>query len=174
MTRTDGFTLIDITMATVITGMVMAMAIPILETARERYQLNSAAREVAAELRSARLVAISTNRSMQVRFDCPAPRQYRVIELTGNPAIDGDPNRCSLTAYPFPSPNLAVAPTLDGPGLSLPGQIVFGQPQDVQIDRAGRVTPLGGVGAMPATVGVASPHEARNVVVSVSGRVQIP
>lgn len=173
MSRADGFTLLDVTMTTVITGIVMAMAIPMIQTARERYQLTSASREVAAEIRSARLVAISTNRSMRVRFNCPAPRQYRIIEVVGNPAIDGDPNRCSLAAYPFPSPNPAAAPTLDGPALSLPGLVTFGEPEDLQIDRAGRVTAVGG-GAMPATISVANPHETRNVMVSVSGRVQIP
>ncbi len=173
MARESGFTFVDLTMATMIMGIVMAISIPMIEAARERYLLNTAAREVAAEIRSARLSALTANTPMQVRFNCPGPRQYRVVEVVGNPAIDADPNRCSVAAYPFPSPNPAAAQTRDGPARWLPGQIVFGQPQNVQIDTAGRVTPLGG-GGMPATVGVASPHEARNVVVSVSGRVQIP
>lgn len=171
--REQGFTLIDVTMASLITGLVMAIAIPVVETARLRYQMTAASREVAAEIRSARLAALTTNTAMQVRFDCPAPRQYRRIQVVGNPAIDTDPNRCSLAAYPYPSPNPAVAPSQDGPVMVLPGQVNFGQPQDIQVDRAGRVTPVGG-GAMPATIGVANPHETRNVSVTVAGRVQIP
>jgi len=46
MTREHGFTLIDVTMASMITGLIMAIAIPTVETARQRYVLTAAAREV--------------------------------------------------------------------------------------------------------------------------------
>jgi len=173
MTREQGFTLIDVTMASLVTGLLMAIAIPTVETARQRYMLTAAAREVAADLRSARLTALTTNRTFQVRFNCPSPRDYRVIEVVGVPAIDNDPNRCSLAAYPYPPPNPGVAPSQDGPLRTLPGQLVFGQLQNIQIDRAGRVTPVG-VGALPAVIGVASPHDTRNVSITVAGRVQSP
>ncbi len=173
MTREHGFTLIDVTMASLITGLVMAIAIPMVESARERYQMTAATREVAAQMRSARLAALSANTTMQVRFDCPAPRQYRQIEMVGDPAIDTDPSRCSAANYPYPATNPAVAPSHDGPVMVLPGRVSFGQLQDIEIDQAGRVTAVGG-GVMPATVGVANIHETRNVTVTVAGRIRIP
>jgi hypothetical protein len=59
---------------------------------------------VHSELQRARLKAVSTNRPMRVKFDCPAPNQFRMVELIGTPAApdgrDSAVDRCSPTMYP--------------------------------------------------------------------------
>src|SRR5581483_7584878 len=82
-------------------------------------------RDVERELQFARLKAVTTNRPMRVRFDCPAPGQFRVVEVIGTPAApdpnDSDTflNRCNETQFPY-SPTGAdqsrlTRPNNDGP-----------------------------------------------------------
>ena len=55
----------------------------------------------------------------------------------------------------------------------LRGGIAFGGVQDLDIAPTGRVTAL--TGALPATIGVTDSYgEIQNVVVSATGRIQVP
>ena len=170
--RQQGFTLIDIMFTVALLGVLMAVTVPGATTASRRYHLLSATREVAAQVRVARLKAVTANRTMRVRFNCPAAGQYRVVEVVNNAAIDDAADRCSSTTYPYPDPNPAALPDLDGPVMVLRGGITFDGVQDLDIAPTGRVTAL--TGAVPATIGVRNSYETQNVTVSATGRVQVP
>ena len=171
--RHQGFTLIDIMFVVLLLGVLMAVTIPGATTASRRYNLIAATREVAAQVRVARLKAVTSNRTMRVRFNCPAAGQYRVVEVVNNAAIDDAADRCSSTTYPYPDPNPAALPDLDEPVMVLRGGITFGGVQDLEIAPTGRVTAL--TGAVPATIGVTDSYgETQNVIVSATGRVQVP
>ncbi len=170
--RQQGFTLIDIMFTVSLLGVLMAVTVPGATTASRRHHLTAATREVAAQVRLARLKAVTANRTIRVRFNCPAAGQFRVVEVVNNAAIDNAGDRCSSTTYPYPDPNPAAQPNLDGPVMVLRGGITFGGVQDLDIAPTGRVTAL--TGEVPATIGVTNSHETQNVTVSATGRVQVP
>lgn len=150
-------------------GVLAATAVPLMSGAFRRSVSMGAGRDIAGQIRSARLAAVTTNRAMRVRFNCPAAGQYRVLELTGNAAIDNDVNRCT---YEYPDTNPNAAPNLDGPIMYLPDGISFSATQDLQISTAGLITPL--TGATPAVIRVTDGSFARQIAVSTAGRIQGP
>ena len=170
--RQQGFSLIDIMITVSLLGVLMAVTVPGATGASRRYHLAAATHEVAAQVRLARLRAVTANRTIRVRFNCPAVGQFRVVEVVNNAAIDDAADRCSSTTYPYPDPDPAAQPDLDGPVMVLRGGVTFGGVQDLDITPTGRVTPL--TGAVPATIGVTNSHETQNVIVSATGRVQVP
>ena len=170
--RQQGFTLIDIMFVVSLLGVLMAVTVPGATSASRRYHLAAATRGVGAQVRLARLKAVTANRTIRVRFNCPAAGQFRVVEVVNNAAIDNAADRCSSTTYPYPDPNPAAQPDLDGPVMVLRGGITFGGVQDLDIDPTGRVTAL--TGAVPATIGVTNSYDTQNVTVSATGRVQVP
>ena len=126
--RAAGFSVIDMVVTVAVIGIVAAIAVPQAADALDRMRLGMAERDVEREMQFARLKAVSANRPMRVRFDCPAPTQFRAVELIGTSAApdaaDADTTaagvaRCSETAYPY-SPTGAdksrlTRPNNDGP-----------------------------------------------------------
>jgi hypothetical protein len=99
------------------------MAIPAITSMMGEMQVGASAREVERELQTARLRAVSTNRPMRVRFNCPTAGQFRLVELIGTPTApatdDSDSRaaaRCSTATYPYPDLNRGVfdIPNNDG------------------------------------------------------------
>jgi len=163
-----GASLMEILVVVALIATVTGIAVPQFLTAMEQYRVNSAGRQVAAQIRAARLAAVTANRVMLVRFNCPGPRMYRVVEFTGNPVIDNAADRCSA---PWPDPDPATLPNVDGPPAYLPDTMVFGALQDLRINTTGQVTPL--TGGMPALIEVTNGSRVGQITVSTAGRVQI-
>jgi hypothetical protein len=94
-------------------------------------KLGQAQREVMVELSSARLTAVSANRPMRVRFNCPATGKYRVVELIGTPSSpdsnDSATDRCDDTKWKYPANDNepVTRPNHDGPLRSLPSSVTF-------------------------------------------------
>ena len=111
-----GFSLIELMMVVAVAGTLMAVSVPMLLDLSESSKLNTATREIERELQTARLKAVSTNRLLRVRLNCPAAGYFRTVEVLGT-AADASSNRCLLTAYPFPAADtdLATRPNHDGP-----------------------------------------------------------
>jgi type II secretory pathway pseudopilin PulG len=129
---TDGFTLLD-TMVTVgLIAVLAAMAVPIMQNASDGMKLGQGVRQVERELQTARMKAVTSNRPMRVRFNCPVAGQYRMVELIGTPSVpaaaDGDLGRCKDTLYPFPPADRepVTLPNLDGPVQRLDSTLSFG------------------------------------------------
>ena len=127
-----GFTLIDILVTIAVFSIIMAGALPSLINISESMKLGQGQREVASALQSARLLAVTSNRPIRVRFNCPAAGQYRITELIGSQstpvADDTATDRCSDTKWKFPAndTNPTTRPNHDGPLLALPARVTFG------------------------------------------------
>jgi Tfp pilus assembly protein FimT len=140
-----GFSVVEVTVVAAVTMITVGLAAPSITGAIETYQFNSDVQSVAATIRSARFTAVASNVAMRVRFNCPSTGQMRVVEVTGNAAIDNAGDRCDLNSYPYPDNDPNTAPNNDGPVLQmgtstdLPTTVA-----GLQISTAGRVVPLTG------------------------------
>jgi prepilin-type N-terminal cleavage/methylation domain-containing protein len=131
-TNDSGFTLIELMMTVTVFAIVLGAAVPGLADMTGSMRLRQGLREVERELQAARLKAVSSNRPIRVRFNCPAAGSYRMVELIGTPSIPDDEddadNRCSDAAYPYPAAdaNRLTLPNHDGPVRQLHSSLVFG------------------------------------------------
>jgi prepilin-type N-terminal cleavage/methylation domain-containing protein len=164
-----GFGLPELLIVCALIAVVSAVTVPFTAGALARYRLNDAARAVAGQIRSARLAAVTGNRAVRVRFNCPGARSYRFVEVTGDPAIDNAADRCSF-AWPDLDPN--ALPNRDGAPMLLPDGISFGPTQDLEVATSGRISPL--AGAAPASIQVTNGTETRQITASAAGRIQSP
>lgn len=149
-----GFTLIDVLVILAILSTVMAMAVPTLRDMTDAMRLAQGAREVERELQTARLKAVTSNRAMRVRFNCPSAGEYRMVELLGTPstplAADTAADRCSQATYPYPADfNPITLPNHDGPVQRLPRTLTFGANQTLEFWPDGSVHASSGTGTTP-------------------------
>jgi prepilin-type N-terminal cleavage/methylation domain-containing protein len=179
-----GFSLIEILVVVALFSVLAATSAPAIQAGMQRYAVVSASQEVASTIRAARFQAVGSNRILRVRFNCPSPGKFRVVEYLAA-ATDAAADRCALSAYPFPPGDTdpATLPNLDGAVQVLPSGMTFGAASDLQIATDGRVTPLAGCpscaavpGASPATIVVTNGNtdDDRTLTVSRSGRLQLP
>lgn len=173
--NTRGFSLIELMLTVAIAGTLMAIGLPVLLDVTETSKLRAAAREVERELQSARLKAVTSNRSLRVRMNCPAAGYYRTVEVLGT-AADTAADRCLMTAYPFPADNdVMTRPNFDGPTRLLPNQATVtnvilefrpdGTAYSVVADAA---QPL----AAPLTVTVTRNSKSKAMTINGSGKIQ--
>src|SRR5215213_252340 len=116
-----GWSLIDVLITLAVFGIMAAGAVPVFTNATEGLKLGQATREVERELQTARLRAVTSNRPIRVRFNCPATGQYRMVELIGSAAApatsDAAATRCQESVYKSPAndANPLTRPNHDGP-----------------------------------------------------------
>ena len=115
-----GFSLNELMLVVAVAATMMTVAVPVMTDVAESSKLGNSARGIERELQSARLKAVTTNRILRVRLNCPVAGYYRTVEYL-NSAADSAANRCLVTAYPFPADNdLMTRPNYDGPLRELP------------------------------------------------------
>lgn len=173
-----GYTLVEILIVVGIAGLLAAIAVPSLGGAMKRYALTNSAQAVSSAIRGARYAAVTKNRSMRIRFNCPAADQMRVVEVTGNAGIDNAADRCDEDAYPYPDPDPNAGPSIDGPLVILSDDSDFEAVQDLEVDATGRITPLVGcpacvAAAPPGTVNIGNGDETLTLSVSANGQVHL-
>jgi prepilin-type N-terminal cleavage/methylation domain-containing protein len=181
VTRTQheaGFSLVEVMVVVGVVGLMAGIAIPEITAGMRRYAVTSASQQIASAIRTARFQAVSQNRAMRIRFNCPTTGQYRIVEVTGG-AADTAGNRCDTAAYPYPDTDPAARPNLDGPVQQLPGGTQITSTNDLQFDTSGRALPLTGcptcaTGAAPASIVVGSSYGTRTLSVSGNGQVVLP
>ena len=133
-----GFTLADMIITVALFGVVSAITIPSVTGAMDTMRVRMAARDVERELQSARFLAVSANRPIRVRFNCPVAGQYRMVELIGSPgspeSADEPASRCGERAFPYPAADNdpLTRPNLDGPVRWLPRGVSFADSQTVE------------------------------------------
>ncbi len=126
-----GFTLVD-TLATVaVLGIVLAIAVPMMTDLTTGLRLAEDTRSVERELQTARLKAVTSNRPIRVRFNCPTAGDFRMVELIGTTrtpdAGDTPAARCAESGYPYPADtDPMTVPNHDGPLRQLQLGVVFG------------------------------------------------
>jgi prepilin-type N-terminal cleavage/methylation domain-containing protein len=127
-----GFSLIDMMVAISVMAILVAAAVPQLVNVAESVKLGQAQRDINQELNQARLRAVSANRPIRIRFNCPVVGQYRITELIGSPSVpaadDTANDRCSETKWRYPANDNdpATRPNHDGPIRYLPNGVTFG------------------------------------------------
>lgn len=170
-----GFSLIELMLTVAIAGTLMAIGLPVLLDVTESSKLGAAAREVERELQSARLKAVTSNRSLRVRMNCPVAGYFRTVEVLGT-AADTAADRCLTTAYPFPADNdVMTRPNYDGPTRLLPNQatvtnvILEFRPDGTAYNVVADVAqPL----AAPLTVTVTRNSKSKAMTINGSGKIQ--
>ena len=172
-----GFTLIELLLTVAVAATLMAIGVPVLLDVNESTKLNAAGRELERELQSARLRAVTNNRPLRVRLNCPAVGYYRTVEVLGTAAVDDAVDRCRQTAYPFPADNdITTRPNYDGPTRVLPNRatvtdaVIEFRPDGRAYSVAANVAqPI----AAPVTVTVTRNGKSKAVTINGSGKIQI-
>lgn len=137
-------------------AIVAAVGLPVMSTAIDRNRVWTASELVGAQVRQARLRAISRNTSFRVRFDCPGAGQVRILVVTGDAAIDDAADRCGMTV------------DLDGGIVGLPQGVTYGVVPTLEVNGRGVFTAGGG---LPLTIDVTYGDFVRSLAVSATGQV---
>ena len=185
-----GFSLVDqmLTLAVLVT--VSAIAVPALTNAIDGQRLTIDAQAVQREMSLARLTAVTSNRPVRVRFNCPSTGYYRRVELLGkvsdpNQGDDADNRaavRCSTTSYPYPSTDNdpLTRPNNDGPLVQLNSKVSFGSTQTLEFWPNGTVhvltagsKPWDQIGSTPVNILLTKGSTTRSITVNALGKMQI-
>lgn len=183
-----GFSVVDMLATLAVISTVAAIAAPSAVDMVDSMRLGMALRDVERELQFARLKAVTTNRPMRVRFDCPSAGRLRVVELIGTPAApdanDADTyvNRCSETLYPY-SPTGAdqsrlTRPNNDGPIRLLQPQTTFSAKKTLEFWSDGSVhadtgvgNPWPNIGTTGVTIALTRKGKTKNITVNGLGKI---
>jgi prepilin-type N-terminal cleavage/methylation domain-containing protein len=172
-----GFSLIELMMVVAVAATLMAVSVPILMDVSEGSKLSTATREVERELQSARLRAVSVNRILRVRFNCPGTGYFRTVEYLAN-AQDTASNRCLMSAYPYPAADtdLTTRPNHDGPmrtlfnGATVTSAILEFRPDGTVHEVVANLSnPI----AAPISISVTRNSKTKTVTVNGAGKIQL-
>lgn len=172
-----GFSVTELMMVVLMIGTLSAIALPVMQDMTASIRLNEAARLVERELQDARLKAVSSNRVIRVRLNCPATGYVRSVEVLGT-AADTATNRCMTSAYPFPpaDDDVMTRPNFDGPVRTLPNaatvtnEVLQFSPDGTAVSViAGTPTTI----TTPVTVTISRNGKSRTVTVNNVGKVQL-
>lgn len=172
-----GFSLIELMLVIAIAGTLAVVAVPVMTDLTESSKLSAATREVERELQGARLKAVSSNRSLRVRFNCPSEGHFRTVEVLGT-SEDSSTARCQLSGYPYPSAdtNLMTRPNYDGPLQLLPhGATIAGATLEFRPDGTVYQVLAGSpeVISSAAMVKITRKEQTKVVTVNGAGRIQL-
>ena len=180
-----GVSLVDMMVGMTVMVIIMAGAVPQLRDVTGTMKLGTGLRDVERELQTARLKAVTSNRPMRVRFNCPANGQFRMVELIGSPTTpagaDSASDRCSESTYPSPpaDDNPLSRPNHDGPVRYLDPSVSFGSVTTIEFwpDGSAHVNtgvnpwpPIGGTGT---SITLKRGTAVRTITVNGLGKIQL-
>ena len=181
-----GFTILDMIVVVAVFMILAGISVPAFQSLTEGYKLGQTVREVERELQTARLKAVTSNRPLRVRFNCPATGQYRMVELIGTPSVpaaeDGSVNRCQENTYPTPAAdnNPLTRPNHDGPIRRLPTGITFSAASTLEFWPDGTVhmeqgttLPWPGIGVAGASITLAKGSVTKRIDVNGVGKITL-
>jgi Tfp pilus assembly protein FimT len=181
--RSDrGFSLIEVLAITAVIAVVGAISVPAFLNIVDGMRLGTSARELERQLQDARLKAVSTNRRIRLRTNCPVTGQYRMVQVLGSVTTvdtrDVAVSRCSETTYPFNASNQnPVTKLQDGPVQRLYQGVTVGtvsveftgDGQAYSVDTAGVRSVL----ATPLTITLTRNSKTRGITVNGLGKIQL-
>jgi prepilin-type N-terminal cleavage/methylation domain-containing protein len=153
----SGFTLTELLIALAVAGVLAAISVPVVMESTARNRLWTGSELIGAQIRQARLKAITRNTTFQVRFNCPAVGQFRSLVMTGDVAIDNHVDRCRQTR-PF-----------DSGVQALPANITSTPANTIQVTGRGIVSVVGA--AVPHTISVSYGASTRTLIISATGQI---
>lgn len=180
-----GFSLMDTLATLAVAATIAGIAVPIVTNAFENQRLGVETRNVERELQAARLSAVSTNRPIRVRFNCPSARMYRRVEVIGTvntpQTDDADSRAAARCAYPYPAAdtNPLTRPNNDGPILQLNSALAFSAVQTLEFWPNGTVhvpastNPWPLVGSTGATITLSKGSSYKSIQVNSLGKIRI-
>lgn len=152
-----GFTFFELLVVMALITVVSAIAVPVLMEGTTRNQVWTASEMIGAQIRQARLKAISRNMTFRVRFNCPAAGQLRVLRVTGDGTTDNADDRCDDTLE------------YDSGIYQMPGNVSYGDsPPTLTVNSRGVFT---STGSIPAVLTVSSGTSSRSMHVSGTGQI---
>jgi Tfp pilus assembly protein FimT len=186
---TRGFSLVEQMFVLGLIATIAAIAVPSLKNTIDAQRLGIEARAVEREMQLARLGAVTTNRPIRLRFNCPSVGYYRRVEVIGsvnNPNTGDDADnraavRCNDVTYPYPAADNdpITRPNNDGPKMQLNTKVTFAATQTLEFWPNGTVhlytagtTPWLPVGG-PVNIILTSAGVNRSVTVNALGKTQI-
>ena len=156
MRSSQGFTLLEILIVVALIGVLGAIALPVLSESTNRNMVWTASEQIGSQIRQARLKAVSRNMSFQVRFDCPAANQYRVLVVD---ATINNADRCTQTV------------NFDSGVYTMPPNVTYSNTATLQVNGRGQYS-IVGIGALPRTMTVThSIGHARSFTVNITGQI---
>jgi hypothetical protein len=94
--RSDGFKLLELLLVVAIGSLMVAVAVPIINTTMTNLHLGSAATGLSTAVQSARYLAISSGCPVQMTVSAHTYQEFA-------PATSGTPPACNITPYPYPA-----------------------------------------------------------------------
>jgi prepilin-type N-terminal cleavage/methylation domain-containing protein len=172
-----GFTLPEIMLTVAVLAIIAGIGVPVMTDLTADIKVNEAARTVERELQDARLRAVSSNRILRVRMNCPAAGQLRTVEYLNSTAVDTATNRCDPTVYPYPAADndVATRPNYDGtvrmlpPPASVGAHIIEFHPDGTAKNV---VSNVGATITTPITITVTRKTRTRTITVNGAGKIQ--
>lgn len=176
--RDRGFSLIELLMVVALIGTFAAIAMPVMQDVSANIKLGEAARLVERELQTARLKAVSTNRALRVRPNCPASGYIRTVEVLGTAVLDASADRCNQTTYPFPAADQDVItrPNFDGPVRVIPNEATVStatlefRPDGTALEV---VSGASQAIATPLTITITRQGKSKSVTINGAGKIQL-
>jgi prepilin-type N-terminal cleavage/methylation domain-containing protein len=156
--RSDrGYSMIELLITVALITIVSAIAVPVFIESSARNAVWTASESIGAQIRQMRLKAISRNTTFQVRFDCPAAGQFRILVV--DDTIDDD-GRCDTTLE-FDSGVFTLPPSVSFnsggaavPNLQVNGRGFFSSP-----------------GPIPLSITVTNGDRTRSLSISQTGQI---
>lgn len=180
-----GFSLIDTIATLAVFAVVAAIAVPSISNSFENQRLGVETRSLERELQTARLTAVSTNRPIRVRFNCPAAGQYRRVELIGTvntPDAKDAETYTARCAMPYPADTdrkPLTRPNNDGPTMQLYQTVSFSATQTLEfwpngsVHVAATTNPWPLVGATGVSITLAKGSNSKTIQVNALGKIRI-
>lgn len=172
-----GFTLSELLLTVAAIATMAAMAVPVMSDATANIKISEAARTVERELQYARLRAVSSNRTLRVRMNCPTAGSLRTVEYL-NSTIDTASNRCVDSVYPYPAADddVVTRPNFDGPVRIMPSPATVGthiiefHPDGTAMNVVSNVATII---TTPITITVTRYNKSKTITVNGAGKIQL-
>lgn len=172
-----GFTVVEMLMVVSMIAVLAVIGLPVMKDMTQSIKLSEASRMVEREMQDARLKAVSSNRLIRVRLNCPTTGYIRSVEVLGT-AVDNATNRCMTTPYPFPPPDddIMTRPNFDGPvrvltnGATVSNRVLQFSPDGTAMEVINGVpTTI----ATPVTITITRDSKSKTVTVNNAGKIQL-